>query len=289
MAFASTFYDTLPGEGVKETTWAQSAASRGELFGVIGKDDFTLTPNLSTPYAVNISGGKAFGHGIWDEVTGSSRVDSAAPAAGATRWDLIAIRRDWQPTGGGPSSLVSVKGTTSAAIPTTRENRPGIIADQPLWLVQWVGGQNMPKAVIDLRCFPGPGGMEIQNELARTYLEYPGAMLKYRNSLWCYEAKANNIWDWQKYQLVAGNAVLIRSGFKVVWTNVDGFTTVPFDENFPTTCQVAVGAPMNPPVNGAVLQFISAGAGGANFRCFDLNSNPLKSQRVGIGYIATGW
>lgn len=289
MAFASTFYDTLPGEGVKETTWAQSAASRGDLYGVVGKNDFELTAHPTTPYAVNISAGKAFGNGVWDDVTGVTRVDTVAPATGATRWDLIAIRRDWQPTGGGPSSMVAVRGTTAAAIPTTRENRPGIVADQPLWLVQWVGGQTQPKSKIDLRVFSGPGGLEINHELARNYLEYPGARLKLGKLLWCFESQANSTWSWEKYQLVAGNASIVRDGYKVVWTNVDGFTTVPFDEVFPTACKSAVGGPMNPPVNGAVIQFISASAAGANFRCFDLNGNPLKSQRVGISYIATGW
>lgn len=289
MAFSSTFYDTLPGEGVKETTWAQSALSRGSLFGVVGEDDFKLTAHPTIPYAVNIGPGKAWGHGVYDDVTGTTAVTCATPGAGVTRWDLIAIRRDWQPTGGGPSSFRAVSGTASQGIPSTRENRPGIVADQPLYLVQWVGGTTTPKTIIDLRCWAAGGGMEIAHTLARSYLNQPGNAVKLGKSLWRYEKINNSQWDWKEYRLPSASAVEIRDGYKVVWTNVDGFTTVPFDEVFPTLCRTAVGGPMNPPVNGAVIQFISAGAGGANFRCFDLAGNPLRSQRVGIGYIATGW
>lgn len=198
MPFASTFYDTLPGEGVKETTWAQSAQSRGgALMGVIGADDFALTAHPTTPYAVNIGPGKAFGHGVWDDVTGVTRVDTTAPATGASRWDVIAIRRDWQPTGGGPSSMVAVRGSaTLTALPSGLEKRPGIIADQPIWAVQWQGGQTQPRQIIDLRAFVGPGGVEVRHVLARTYLQTPGAAVRMDGRTHFYSPGANNVWDW---------------------------------------------------------------------------------------------
>lgn len=196
MAIESTFYDTLPGEGVKETTWAQSAQSRGALFGVVGANDFAISAHPSTPYTLNVTAGKAWGHGIWDEVTGTTAVTTTAPANNVTRWDVLVLRRDWQPTGGGPSSFRLVTGTATQGIPTTRENRPGIVADQPLWLVQWRGGQTQPQAMIDLRCWAGPGGIEIAHLLARTYLEYPGAAVKLGNTTHRFEKKANNVWGW---------------------------------------------------------------------------------------------
>lgn len=196
MPFASTFYDTLPGDGVKETTWAQSAASRGSRYGVVGKDDFALTAHPSTPYAVNIGPGQAWGDGVWDDVTGVTTVLSTAPANNVTRWDMIAIRRDWQPTGGGPSAFRSVPGTASQGIPSGRENRPGIVADQPLWLIQWQGGQTQPRQIIDLRAWAGPGGIEIAHLLARNYLAAPGAAVKLGRDIFRFEKKANNVWDW---------------------------------------------------------------------------------------------
>lgn len=196
MPISSKFYDTLPGEGIKETEWAQSAISRGALFGVVGKDDFNLTPHPTTPYAVNIGPGKAWGHGVWDDHTGSTTVTSTAPAQGASRWDMIAIRRDWQPSGGGPSALRSVAGNASQALPAGRENRPGIVADQGLWLVQWQGGQTQPKSIIDLRIWAGSGGVEIAHLLARGFLEQPGAAVKLGTTTYRYERGANNVWDW---------------------------------------------------------------------------------------------
>lgn len=289
MAINSTFYDTAPGEGVKETTWAQSAPSRGSLFGVVGENDFKLTAHPSTPYTVNIGPGKAWGHGIFDEVTGTTAVTCATPAKGVIRWDLMAIRRDWQPTGGGPSGFKAISGSATQTIPTTMENRPGIVADQPLYLLQWKGGETQPQKIIDLRCWPSAGGVEIADKLALSYLATPGAAPKLGSSTWRYEKQANNVWDWKEYLPMDPNLPMVRDGYSVVWTNVDGFTTVPFTKAFPNACRLAVGGPMNPPVNGAVIQFVSASAAGANFRCFDLAGNPLKSQRVGIGYIATGW
>lgn len=196
MPFTSTFYDTLPGEGVKETQWAQSAMSRGALFGVVGADDFAISAHPTTPYTVNIGPGKAWGHGVWDDATGITAVTTTAPANNAYRWDLIALRRDWQPTGGGPSALKAVAGTTSQALPDGMEKRPGIIADQPLYLVQWRGGTTTPMQVIDLRCFAGPGGVEIKHLLARSYLGYPGAAVHLDGQVHRYIPGANNVWGW---------------------------------------------------------------------------------------------
>lgn len=192
----STFYDTLPGQGVKETTWAQSAMSRGPLFGVVTPDDFTLTAHPTTAYALNVGGGRAWGNGVWDEVEGSTTLTATPPANAATRWDLVCIRRDWQPTGGGPSALRIVEGSSSQQLPAAMEKRPGIISDQPLYLVQWKGGTTTPLQIIDLRCFAGPGGIEIVHPMAREYLAYPGATVKMAGQEYWYTAGANNVWDW---------------------------------------------------------------------------------------------
>lgn len=196
MAIRSTFYDTTPGEGVKETSWAQSAQSRGPLYGVVGAGDLALTPHATTPYAVNLSAGKFWGHGVWDESTGVSLVQSVAPPKDVVRWDLIAAHRDWQPTGGGPTSFVSIQGGTAAGIPTSREKRPGIVDDQPLYLLKWKGGQTQPEQIIDLRCWASNGGVEVVDKLAMGYLETPGAEVKLGNELWRCEPKGNGVWGW---------------------------------------------------------------------------------------------
>lgn len=266
MAFSSTFYDTLPGEGVKETTWAQSAMSRGALYGVVGADDFKISAHPTIPYAVNIGPGKAWGNGVFDDVTGTTAVTSATPAQGVTRWDLITIRRDWQPTGGGPSSFKAVSGTATQGIPSTRENRPGIVADQPLYLVQWVGGTTTPKATIDLRCWAGAGGVEIKHTLARSYLDQPGNAVKLGQSLWRFEPVGNSSWDWKEYQLTsnlpdftsgvpAGKTPIVKFGFThlanhdntKVATNDSGDGYHYFPKAFPEALVSVIAMPANDP------------------------------------------
>ena len=231
MAIRSTFYDTAPGEGVKETEWAQSALSRGPLYGVGGPNDLRLTAHPTTPYAVNIGPGKFFGHGVWDDNDSTVLVQCPTPAAGSTRWDLIAGRRDWQPAGGGPTSLRAIAGTATLAIPTGRENRPGIVDDQPVWLVQWKAGLPQPQQIIDLRCWAGPGGVEIVHKLALNYLAEPGASVKLGSSTWRYEAQANGVWDWREYP--AGPFGMFTQQLPVNSAIPAGGQVGPFRHNFP--------------------------------------------------------
>lgn len=284
MATKSTFYDTAPGVGVKETQWAESAPSRGATYGVIG-DALKLTAHPTTPYAVNLAPGKFFGRGVWDELDTVQRVDSVAPANGVFRWDMIAARRDWQPTGGGPTSYVSIQGGSSAGIPPTRQNHPGSVDDQPLWLVQWKGGETQPQQIIDLRCWAGPGGVEVAHKLALNYLAEPGAAVKLGSSLWRYERKSNGVWEWREYK----PAELIQSGYKIVRTNPDGYCTVPYDEPFPGGTRIAVPVGMNPPAGMSLVRFVSGEKAAANFLVTATNGEPLRNVSVAIGYIATGF
>lgn len=196
MVIRSTFYDTAPGEGVKETTWAESAQSRGPLYGVVGVGDLRLTAHPTTPYAVNLSAGKFWGSGVWDESTETKIVQCPTPARDVVRWDLIAARRDWQPTGGGPTSFIAIPGASSKALPKERENRPGVVDDQPLWLVKWRGGRTQPEEIIDLRCWASNGGVEVADQLALDYLASPGAAVKLGNTVWRYDLQANGVWGW---------------------------------------------------------------------------------------------
>lgn len=196
MVIRSTFYDTAPGEGVKETAWAESAQSRGPLYGVAGAGDLRLTAHPTTPYAVNLSPGKFWGSGVWDQSTETMIVQCPTPARDAIRWDLIAARRDWQPTGGGPTSFVAIPGATSKALPNERENRPGVVDDQPLYLVKWRGGRTQPEEIVDLRCWAANGGLEIVDKVALEYLGAPGATVYLGTDTWRFRPTGNGVWDW---------------------------------------------------------------------------------------------
>lgn len=196
MPITSTFYDTLPGEGVNELEWAVSSVSRGPDYGVVGTGDLMLTAHPSTPYAVVLSTGSFFGHGVSDASDEPVNVQCDSVATGSTRWDLICVHRDWTPTGGGPTVFAKVNGTATQAIPAVRANTPGEVDDQPLWLVQWTGGQTQPTAIIDLRCWAGNGGMVAADQLALDYLARPGACVLIDSITYRYALGANSVWGW---------------------------------------------------------------------------------------------
>lgn len=198
MAIDSTFYDTVPGVGVNETQWAVSSVSRGTDYGVVGVEDFSISAHPTTPYAVVLSSGKMWGHGVFDVSTADAIVqcDPVLGEAGAKRWDLVVAHRDWTPTGGGPTVLGKVNGTSTMELPVTRASSPGEADDQPLWLVQWTKGQTQPTLIVDLRCWSAGGGVIAAHNLALKYLAKPGADVQIDGVTWRFQPIGNNVWDW---------------------------------------------------------------------------------------------
>lgn len=206
MAITSTYYDTsagVPASLVTETDWAQSHPSVGSSeYGVVTAADFKVTAHPSTPYGLNVATGQAWGHGVFD--VSDSTVTVTATAPGATRWDLVAVRRDWTPASGGPSTVVVVEGGSVEAIPAARENDPGTLDDQPLYLVQWAPGEDQPTQLIDIRCWAGNGGMFAKSTHVLSYLNRVGASVQLARGLWehsptticTYELGANDVPGW---------------------------------------------------------------------------------------------
>ncbi|KQN99703.1 hypothetical protein ASF21_12915 [Arthrobacter sp. Leaf234] len=217
MGIESHFYDTIPGQGINEIEWSESARSRGPIYGVSNPSELLCTAHPSTPYAVNISPAPSgfWGHGVWDTSDSTVTVVCTPPALNARRFDLITPRRDWTPTGGGPTTITKVQGTSSRSIPTGRETSPGEVDDQPLWLVEWLGGETQPQSITDLRVFGGGGGGQIaMNKMALEYLKAPGARVTIDGTLYQYEPIGNGVWDW-----------VIRDGIQHMefWTGSNGF------------------------------------------------------------------
>ncbi|GAP53952.1 hypothetical protein AHiyo6_05170 [Arthrobacter sp. Hiyo6] len=142
-----------------------------------------------------MTAGKAHGHGVTDEAAIDEVVQCDTLASG-TRWDLIAVRRNWQPSLGGPSTLVAIQAGTTAEIPAARKVGPGVEDDQPIALVKWVGGLSAPQQIIDLRVWPAAGGMVAADDIARTYLDQIGTRVKIGSNTWSYEILANDIPGW---------------------------------------------------------------------------------------------
>lgn len=256
MSILSTFYDTsagTPASLVTEVKWAKAHPHIGSSeYGVDGPGDFKVTAHPSTPYAVNVAAGKAWGHGILDESGDITTVVCDAPAVGVTRWDLVAIRRDWTPLAGGPTSVTKVAGGTSKEIPAARENTPGTLDDQPLYLVKWVGGQTQPVDLVDLRCWAGNGGMFAVNDLVRTYLTRVGTEVNINGAVWTLQIAANDTTAWVKASEIGkiplfgvGSAIdgaiaelastgfLIQTGTAVRYTDNSGYARLTFPNPFP--------------------------------------------------------
>jgi hypothetical protein len=169
MAITSKFYDTA----ITESDWAENRFGDAR-YGVVGANDWKVTAVAGADRTVSISPGKGFGHGIAD-VSDTNVTIQLDPIASGSRWDLIAMRRDWQPLAGGPSAFVKVTGSSAKGIPGTRVNDPGVQDDQPVYLVQVTAGDTNPTGFVDLRCWAANGGLVVADKLALDYLNVPGA------------------------------------------------------------------------------------------------------------------
>lgn len=220
MAIQSTFYDTSPGVPaslVTEVKWAKAHPHVGSSeYGVDAPGDFQVTAHPSTPFTVNVSPGKAWGHGVLDESSAIVPVTCDTPAAGTTRWDLIVIRRDWTAAPGVPSAVTKVNGGTTKAIPAARNNTPGTLDDQPLFLVQWVAGQTQPNKIVDVRVWAGNGGMFAKDELVRSYLTRIGSSVKLNGETWSLDLLGNDLPGWVNED---GSGPWVKLTLKGGWAN----------------------------------------------------------------------
>lgn len=248
MAIVSKFYDGP----VTESDWAKNRMG-SPFYGVNTSDSWNVSATTGDR-TISIAVGDGFGHGVAD-VSDTNVTLQLDPITSGSRWDLIAMRRDWQPVAGGPSAFVKVTGQASKIIPAGRLNNPGVQDDQPLALVQVTAGQTQPTAIVDLRCWAGPGGLEARDDLARSYLAYPGAEVRIGQAVWRYTAQPNNLWAWvpdygiQVDGVPSGNQPIIKQGKAFLrnpentanTTNAFGDGYIYFDTPFPavmTSCVV---------------------------------------------------
>ena len=147
MAISSVGYDG----SVDEQDWANLARFLGKEPCTLGATGWQVTAVTGPDRTVRVAVGTGYGWGVKDVSTTS--VDLQLDVPTLARWDAIVARRDWQPTPGGGTTFVVVKGASGVtpALPATLLNSPGVQADQVLALVQVQAGISTPTAVIDLR------------------------------------------------------------------------------------------------------------------------------------------
>lgn len=230
MAFTGIGFDgplTEPNFGTGVPNWGTAN------MGVVGANDWVVTAHPSTPGGLNVSKGGGWCHGVTALSTAVEPITQASlPAAGQSRWDLLALRYDWQPPGG-TVTLALVQGTAVEQIPGAatsaggagRQVFPGVVYDEPLALVQWVGGQSQPAQIRDLRTWSGTGGTIAKSDLVRSFLDALGTKLLINGSEWNLTLGLNDAPTWVPTQQILPVAVTIKTGTVTYWT-VSGTVTL---------------------------------------------------------------
>src|SRR4029453_2442286 len=324
VAITSTFYDTsagVPASLVTETDWALAHPQIASSYGVDDIPDFKVTAHPSTPLAVNVAEGTAWGHGVLDISDATETVVCSAPAAGTSRWDLICIRRDWTPSVGGPSIITKVEGGSSKAIPTDREHDPGTLDDQPLALVLWTAGQTQPTQIVDLRCWQGDGGVLAVDILARDYLDRVGTKVNIGGVVWQRTIGAGDLATWTKMAEV-GSLELYgfggsldytpspgQTGFKfqagtvINSTDASGFARITFPRPFPNGLLSCVFVNGDTTVDRSISRALTFGIAGSPWHVghksdvvysvaysnADGNNQIVANQLHRVTYMAVGW
>ena len=293
MALTSVYYDGP----VTETDRAQNRTGAPD-YGVYGPDDFKVTAHPSIPYAVLVKAGKAHGHGVTDTAAEDQVVQCVSLTTGQSRWDLIVVRRNWQPSLGGPSTLEVVQAGGTAAIPATRKVGPGVEDDQPLFLVKWQGGTSAPVEFIDLRVWTGNGGLYAKSDLVRTYMGKVGTEVNINGVVWYCGLGANDSIEWT----VPGNFEGVPAGAKqiVKTSNVQVSTTAYgdayyyFQNPFPNAMISCVAVDSTDPSQwpALILKYAAVYSDRTRFcfRVYDHAGNVLANKSgVWISFIATGY
>jgi hypothetical protein len=208
MAIVSVGYDGTVDEVQIAKMFPSVGASR---YGVVGAADWKVSAHPSTAQAVTISAGSGWGSFVFDTSDTVSTVQCDAISPGSTRWDLITVKRDWQPVNG-TTTFSKVTGGSTQVLPARLTNR-GVQDEQPLALVQWTGGQTQPTAIIDLRCWAGNGGLVAKDELVKSYLDIVGASVYINGIIWRYIPGANDVPGWVAFGDVTEYPPIATSGY----------------------------------------------------------------------------
>lgn len=179
---------------VDEVAWARLSRYMGAPYAVGGPNDLKVTPVAGLTRTVQIEGGEAFGKGVLDEFEVATLQLPDVPSG--VRWDLVAVRRDWQPPGG-TSTIDYLTGTSGKSIPAGRLTTPGVEDDQPLALVQCSSTSTVPLDVVDLRLLKGAGGLRGFDELAKAFLP-AGEVLRVGSDVWVADVDEVGGVDWRR-------------------------------------------------------------------------------------------
>lgn len=258
-------------------------------WGVEGAGDWKVTAG-SNPGQLNIAPGTGWGPAVVDLSDSIATVTQASLPSSGSRWDLVALRRDWQPPGGA-STFVVLQGTPTKQLPaaaaapgdsssTQRMVFPGQIEDQPIALVRWDAGYTSPRETVDLRIWAANGGLIVKDELVFTFMTRLGSSVTIGESLWQCRPGLNDMPQWTKLGTFgriplfgAGPAhlgsvdptqdFLIQAGTTVSTSDGAGYAAIDFPKAFPSgvlSVMVNDGDSSIDALRGASIKLTLAGA-----------------------------
>ncbi|GAB2698315.1 hypothetical protein [Thalassiella azotivora] len=290
MTISSIGYDFTTDGPVTEPEWALAATHHGAPYAVDGATSWRVEIVAGQDRTVRIKAGRGYGHGILDtsDADETRQLPVVSGAAGTHRWDLIVARRNWQPPGG-VTAFASIQGTSSEAIPAGRLRGPGVEDDQPLALVRVTSGQQLPTALIDLRCWASKvTGAKHVLGLGDPVLGAEGRVgrVVYRG---VDNGAGGVVWAAEPYSVGRSEKVKL---------NASGDFTITLPEAFPTELVSWDGTNGDFVQHGGlVIEARAPGAGGANSTRQYLRGKatrldgtflPINSE-IRVNYTAWGW
>lgn len=198
MAITSVGYDGTVDEIQFEKIMGYSAHSK---YGVNTSGAFAASTVAGQVLQVKIKGNQGtFPAAAWTagvvDLMDTDETVQIEPATSGSRWDLIALRRDYQPPGG-ETALTVVKGTGRKTIPS-RETNAGVLDDQPLWLVRVDAGKSTVSEYVDLRVWARNGGCTARHDLVRSYMGITGTQIEINGTLWLRRVGKSGDEEWVK-------------------------------------------------------------------------------------------
>jgi len=234
--FTSRGYDTTPAKPYGEKAWsgAHSDTPIGSArYGVFKASDWKVSIVAGATRTVSIAPGAGHGCGVTD-VTFENETLQFPPSASGTRWDTVAVRRDWTPTAG-ESKFVIIPGGSTKAVSGARLSAQGEIDDQPIALVPIIENQTQPGEIVDIRCWASNGGVYAKDVLACQYLGQLGAMVTV---------------GYEQYQYILGD------NDSPAWVNVGGVMRGPVPLSFDAATYRQQGTWMKSAVKDAAVSRI---------------------------------
>lgn len=182
MAITDVGYNGL----TNEVSMQKSGFGRGPArFYCFGPNDFQLS---LAGFGGTAAPGVGVGYNITSFFDAPEPVTFGAVSSG-TRWDAVVIRRDSTPPTGGTTSLRVIPGGPSPVLPSGVRDEPGVVTDQPLWLVPVTSaGAGVP---VDYRTWWGDGGLISNGPEPMQYMDEYGTLLYVRTERKAYRQLGN--------------------------------------------------------------------------------------------------